>query len=626
MFSDLINYIRECGFDFDLSEENLDGMRHDFKTDTRKGWYRGDKFSWGYRISFGDWRTGEHFKHTIKSSSGNPEEDKKIEAEISARLQEQNRVNTEISERVASDSAQKFLTLSETGTSKYLKRKHLNGNYGCRYAPSEVDVMEQDLYVPMRDIRGKWWGYQIIRPEGDKDFLPGAKVSDTFHLLGGEPDKVLFIAEGLATAASIHEATGKSVACAFNAFNLKKVALAFREKYPKVRIIIAADDDRFGEKNTGRIAAKETSEAVRGVYVLPRFKDPKSRLTDFNDLHISEGLDAVKKQLGRRVIEPRNQFNIQSFADMLKEPEEELDFLVHGLLPRAGTSIVAGPPKVGKTTLARQLAVAVARGEEFLGRSTEKGAVLYLALEEKHSEIRRHFLRLGLTSQDNVDITCTMPYENQNQQLEHVLTLKHYDLVIIDTLFKFVSVEDGNSYQEVVNALRPLEDIARDSGAHLCLVHHSKKTESKDPIETLLGSTAIAAAVDTIVGVSKQRLGEREERVVQTRNRYGDPVEASVLSYNKEQGRSVLGPGLGDAEKMQNEARVLSALSEIGGAASSSDLKEAVGGNDQKRADILQALVQSGRVSRLGNGTKTNPFKYEINQNWKGNMNETDRF
>ena len=80
-----------------------------------------------------------------------------------------------------------------------------------------------------------------------------------------------------------------------------------------------------------------------------------------------------------------------SLADLLNEPDEAVQYVVHDLLPAGGTSLLAGKPKAGKSTLARCLALCVARGDNWLGRECRQGTVLYLGLEEKRSEVRRHF-------------------------------------------------------------------------------------------------------------------------------------------------------------------------------------------------------------------------------------------
>src|SRR5437899_9961513 len=95
--------------------------------------------------------------------------------------------------------------------------------------------------------------------------------------------------------------------------------------------------------------------------------------------------------------EPVEPFRLKSVRELFEEPEEKTPYIVEGLLPSAGTSLLGGKPKDGKSTLARQLAVAVATGKPFLDRATEKGRVLYFALEEKSSEVKAHFRLLGLT-------------------------------------------------------------------------------------------------------------------------------------------------------------------------------------------------------------------------------------
>jgi Mrp family chromosome partitioning ATPase len=60
-------------------------------------------------------------------------------------------------------------------------------------------------------------------------------------------------------------------------------------------------------------------------------------------------------------------------SELLGEPDEPENWLVDGLLPTGGLSVLVGKPKAGKSTLARALAVAVARGEPWLGRATFPG-------------------------------------------------------------------------------------------------------------------------------------------------------------------------------------------------------------------------------------------------------------
>ena len=182
------------------------------------------------------------------------------------------------------------------GESPYLLRKGVQG-YGVRYAPGGW------LLVPMRDASGELWNVQRIAPakpaDGpDKLFLKGGRKSELLHWCG-EPANApaLLMAEGYATAASIHEATGRPVAAAFDAGNLVHVARALRKQHPAALMVLCADDDRDTKrktgKNPGRDKASEVAKAVRGVVVVPASLPEGG--SDFNDMHAHAGLDAVRE-------------------------------------------------------------------------------------------------------------------------------------------------------------------------------------------------------------------------------------------------------------------------------------------------------------------------------------------
>jgi hypothetical protein len=142
---------------------------------------------------------------------------------------------------------------------------------------------------------------QFIGGEGDKRFLTCGRVRGCYFAIG-EPDGSLCIAEGFATAASIHEATGCAVAVAFNAGNLLPVALALRAKFPALRLIVCADDDATTPGNPGLTKAREAAHAVGGLLTVPDFgANRPDGATDFNDLHQHAGLDAVRASMERAI-------------------------------------------------------------------------------------------------------------------------------------------------------------------------------------------------------------------------------------------------------------------------------------------------------------------------------------
>ena len=164
------------------------------------------------------------------------------------------------------------------------------------------------LLVPMRTLDGKLRSLQFISPDSGKRFLRGGATAGCLYGIGrGTPSGPIAIAEGFATGASVHEATGIPVAVAFDSGNLLPVARALRAKYPAAAIVICADDDWrrrnpvTGElENIGTIKACEAANIVDAVVAIPVFGEGRGAGdTDFNDLACRAGIDAVREQIER---------------------------------------------------------------------------------------------------------------------------------------------------------------------------------------------------------------------------------------------------------------------------------------------------------------------------------------
>jgi putative DNA primase/helicase len=155
------------------------------------------------------------------------------------------------------------------------------------------------LLIPVRDARGAFHGLQLISADATKRFHPGSAVAGHFHRIG-EPGRRLYLCEGYATGATLHEASGEAVAVAFSAGNLGPVAAALRTAFPHAELVIAGDDDRWTAGNPGRTRATAAAAAVGARLVFPRFGGPAGgtgRPTDFNDLAQLHGLAEVARQL-----------------------------------------------------------------------------------------------------------------------------------------------------------------------------------------------------------------------------------------------------------------------------------------------------------------------------------------
>lgn len=200
----------------------------------------------------------------------------------------------------AAEAGRLWEAAKDKGASPYLARKGVQG-HGVRFGRDGA------LLVPMHDAAGELVNVQTIRPDAagsgapEKLFVKGGRVSGALHLIGNaEGAAWLLVAEGYATAASCHEATGRPVAAAFNAGNLAHVVRVLRGCFPGARLLVCGDDDRATlartGKNPGRDKATEAARLVRGVAVFPSVAeaDDPGR-SDFNDMHQCAGLDAVRQ-------------------------------------------------------------------------------------------------------------------------------------------------------------------------------------------------------------------------------------------------------------------------------------------------------------------------------------------
>lgn len=154
------------------------------------------------------------------------------------------------------------------------------------------------LVIPCRDGDAVH-SLQFIGQDSSKQFLPGGRVKGCYFSMGDPKGAAaLCIAEGFATGATIHEATGYPVAVAFNAGNVGAVAKAMRDKFPGLPLILCADDDIQTEGNPGLTKATEAARAVGGVLAIPDFgSDRPVGATDFNDMAATCGTEAVRQAI-----------------------------------------------------------------------------------------------------------------------------------------------------------------------------------------------------------------------------------------------------------------------------------------------------------------------------------------
>lgn len=252
-----------------------DGNVHRFHVDgdkqgSKNGWYV--LFCDGVPAgSFGSWKTGDKFTWCEKSDYKLTTDQYKKNKLCMVEVQKIREMEEKVKHNVAKEKAQ-FIwksSLSAPDDYPYLVKKGV-GNYGIRF-------YKGSLVVPMRDSAGNIHSLQFIDGEGNKRFLSGGRKKGCYFSVGNLTE-VICIAEGYATAVSIYESTGFSVAVAFDAGNLEPVALALRNKFPDLKIILCADNDTDTEGNPGLTKARQAALAIDALLAVPPCTG------DFNDL------------------------------------------------------------------------------------------------------------------------------------------------------------------------------------------------------------------------------------------------------------------------------------------------------------------------------------------------------
>lgn len=259
-----------------------DGQIHRFSSNGKRGddggWYvfHSDGIAAG---SFGCWRLG--FTQDWCSKSANTMTAAELESHrkrVEA-MKAQREAETIRRRQEAAVKAQKLWDSAEPVDAEhpYLVRKNIRP-HGLRH-------VNDSLIVPLYN-GDQLVSLQFISPDGEKRFLTGGQIKGSYSPIGAmQPGQKIYVCEGWATGATIHQHTGCAVYCALSAGNLLDVGRYLRERFPDAELIIAGDDDRLTKGNPGRNAALLAASTLGCKVVFPPFPDDAPmELSDFNDL------------------------------------------------------------------------------------------------------------------------------------------------------------------------------------------------------------------------------------------------------------------------------------------------------------------------------------------------------
>jgi hypothetical protein len=438
--------------------------------------------------------------------------------------------------QVAGETVEKIWTGAQAALPDhpYLAKKGI-GVHGARATG------DGRLVVPLYDQDGTLASLQYIAHDGGKLYHPGGQTGGKFWMVGSldEPG-TLYVAEGFATAASIHETTNRPVVVAYSASNLVPVTGTLRETYGATQdIVIVADNDSSG---VGQRYAEQASAKFGARMVMPPIQG------DAND-YAQEG-----HNLAALLLPPPNDWLIPA-DDFCAQPSP-ISWLVKHWIQSQALVMVHGPSGGGKTFVVLDWCLRMASGtEDWAGHKVRQGNVVYLAGEGHHGLRGRvaawkHHNQAGKLkmwlSKDGCDLNTPTGYLKVVEQVRMLQDVP--SVIVVDTLHRFLS-GDENSAQDAKTMLDACNALMMEFNCSVILVHHTGVSEEAQ--HRARGSSAWRGALDIEISIIPGK-DDQPMQIVQRKSKDAEMAETVYVTLE-----TVAIPGWRDEDDQQVTSAVI---------------------------------------------------------------------
>lgn len=502
----------------------LDGKLHRFKSGSKGAGGHGDKPGWYIAFSdgipagrFGCWRSGlESSWRADVGRAFTPAEEmahtRRMAEAKAARDAEQAR-----GREIASNNVDLIFSnaIGAAPEHPYLARKGIQP-HGARITG------DGRLIVPLFNADGELTSLQYISDDGGKQYHSGGATGGCFNIIGtlDEPGRV-YIAEGFATAATIHETTGRPCVVAYSASNLVPVCGSIRDQLgASADLIIVADNDASG---VGQTYADQASAKYGARVIKPPF------LGDANDYkQAGHDLAALLEPAVDDWLIPADEFRKQS---------SPISWLVKSWLQANALIMVHGPSGGGKTFAVLDWCLRMAAGvDTWANLKVRPAPIVYLAGEGHHGLRGRiaawaHHHQAGRLnmwlSKDGCDLNTV---EGFRRVVDTVSALPSVpNLIVVDTLHRFL-LGDENSAQDAKTMLDACNALMNKFNCAVLLVHHTGVSDEAQ--HRARGSSAWRGALDIEISIVPGKAGGPMQ-IVQRKSKdaeMAEPVYAELRS------------------------------------------------------------------------------------------------
>lgn len=475
-------------------------------------WYSASIISDMPFVNFGDW----HDKATWGTfrASYYQQLDETRRREIDEVMRVQREAAEKEQRRKNEEAAAKAVRIWENGspadhrTNIYLDAKNLNDAHGSR------TDMYGNLILPVYGPDKRIMTLEFIAGpgKGNKHYLSGGKTQGGFWWIGNPEAQSVYLCEGFATAASINEASGKTVYISYSAGQLTPVARMLSSWGRTVTII--ADNDASG---TGQREAEKAARACGGkMWVVPNNGD--TDITDANDYQNKAG--NLKDILP--IIDGRNETGGLDFVwaqDLIGKPAP-VRWLIKNWIPQQSVGMIYGPPGGGKTNFILDVACTLSTASMDResptrwadGRKCRRSKIVYLCGEGVDGLKGR--LNAWMIAHDTanigyfgiikrpVDLDVLGGVDMAIATIREQIGDSDLDMLIIDTVNRYMS-GDENSAQDTRMFLNQTARFRETFGCTVVYIHHSGKNDTD--ITSPRGSSAFTGAMDFLIAVYEDK-------------------------------------------------------------------------------------------------------------------------
>jgi hypothetical protein len=400
-------------------------------------------------------------------------------------------------------------------------------NGACRRIVATYDYQDEAGCLRFQVVRFHPKDFRQRRPDGRGGWAWGLGGRQPVlyrlpELLAAPAGETVFVPEG---EKDVGRLRALGLVATTNPMGAGKWRQHYNEALRGRRVVVLADKD-----DAGRDHARQVAEALGGVAAsvavleLPGLPD-KGDVSDWlNAGGTKEKLLELARQeqagTGRKADAGRGGYRLAttSAAELCTMDLGEVRFTIDGLLPE-GAVVLAGPPKVGKSWLALDLAMAAAASAQALGSfRAGKGAVLYLALEDgprrMQGRLKKVLALWGGTAPPGLHFAYECPRAGGGGLSAIRAWLdEHPDrtLVVVDTLARMrdrrVGQTDiyGADYEDIAG----LQALAMEYGVTVLIIHHTRKGRGEAPngdqLERVSGTLGLTGAADAVLVLRRKR-------------------------------------------------------------------------------------------------------------------------